>query len=233
MRKNILTVNNAKTTKGESLNVLTGILYLQPDNGLCPFAKSAGCEKDCLTTAGRMKMSLQTEARIRKTERFKNDYENFMLDLVYSIKRIELEAETNGMKPAVRLNGTSDILWERQSLYYKDKYYNNLMEMFPNVQFYDYTKIARRFERPLPPNYDLTFSYSGTNDYQPSVEKALKLKARIAIVFNGTQPDEYFGMKVVNGDEHDVRFIEPQGVIVGLKAKGKAVKSDSLFIIKV
>lgn len=158
MRKNVLTVNNAKTTKGESLNVLTGILYLQPDSILCPFAKSAGCDKNCLITAGRMKMNLQTEARIRKTERYKNDYENFMLDLVYSIKRIELEAEANGMKPAIRLNGTSDIMWERQSFYYKDKYYNNLMELFPNVQFYDYTKIARRFERPLPPNYDLTLA---------------------------------------------------------------------------
>ena len=110
------------------------------------------------------------------------------------------------------------------------------MEKFPNVQFYDYTKFPRR-DRTIPVNYHLTFSLSGEPD---SYEKAKAWFAdgfNVAVVWhldeNGRLPSDFLGRRVIDGDENDVRFRDPQGVIVGLKAKGAAVKADSKFVFGV
>jgi hypothetical protein len=107
----------------------------------------------------------------------------------------------------------------------------NIMQRFPDVMFYDYTKDANRTD--LPANYDLTFSYSGVPEFQPYVEKALDKGMRMAVVFRSVAkiPQMFKGIQVVNGDNSDVRDMDEQGVIVGLYAKGKAKRDTSGFVV--
>lgn len=227
---NLLTIENAKTIKGQILGILTGILYLAPwkesipygGGNLCPMA-SEGCGNTCLFSAGRGRFDSVRDARIKKTIYFYKERENFMNDLRASIKRIVRKAKKMNLIPAIRLNGTSDFPWHK----------TGIMEEFPDVQFYDYTKVVNRIFEKLPPNYHLTFSRSETN--QSHVEKVLNQSlVNIAMVFSTSDfPSEYLGRKVINGDEHDIRFLDQKGVIVGLKAKGKAKKDQSGFVVHI
>jgi hypothetical protein len=234
-RKLVLSIgNDAKTVKGAKIGFMTGILYLAPSNisgyQVCPMAKKANCEEACLYTAGRGAFTSIQSARIAKTKRFFEDTENFMLDLEFSINTVIRKAKKLGLTPLIRLNGTSDIIWENV----KFKNYANIFEAFPNVQFYDYTKIPTR--KNIPSNYDLTFSYSGVSTYQGAVKKALlndKL-SRIAVVFDKVEniPPDFEGKLVVNGDNSDVRHLDNKNVIVALYAKGKARKDLSGFVVR-
>ena len=221
---------DAKTTKGESLGFLTGILYLAPATttkwNTCSMAKIAQCDKACLYTAGRGAMNSVQKARIRKTEWFFEDRQSFMQQLVVDIDKLFFKAKRMGLTPLVRLNGTSDIRWESIPI----NGYKNIFEAFPDVQFYDYTKDANR--RDLPANYDLTFSYSGVEGFQPFVAKALKKQMRIAVVFRKEQdiPSTFMGIPVVSGDNSDVRHLDDK-VIVGLYAKGKAKLDTTGFVV--
>ena len=136
-----------------------------------------------------------------------------------------------GLSPRVRLNGTSDIRWETVRFTVDGTEYDNIFQMFPDVIFYDYTKDANRSE--LPSNYDLTFSYSGVDEFQPYVEKALAKGMRMAVVFRKEDqiPATFRGIPVVSGDKSDVRDLDDQGVIVGLYAKGKAVYDTTGFVV--
>lgn len=222
---------DAKTTKGESLGFLTGILYLAPATttkwNTCSMAKIAECDKACLYTAGRGAMNSVQQARIRKTEWFFESTESFMLQLAEDITKLVAKAKKLGLTPLVRLNGTSDIRWETIEVSYTKK---NIFQMFPEVQFYDYTKDVNR--KDLPANYDLTFSYSGVEGFQPFVAKALKKQMRIAVVFRKEQdiPTTFMGIPVVSGDNSDVRHLDDK-VIVGLYAKGKAKLDQTGFVV--
>lgn len=215
---NLLTTNNAKTIKGEKLGVKTYILYLSPYNqnskgvNICPMA-TLGCASACLFGSGRGSMANVVNGRRNKTEFFLADRELF-LDLLYiEIAQIELKHKLEGTDFVIRLNGTSDITWEKFKLKRTGK---NLFESFPQVQFYDYTKMHQRFAKPLPANYRLVFSRSENNE-----DKAMELIARginVAIVFDKL-PETYNGYTVINGDINDLRTKDPLGVIVGLKYK--------------
>jgi hypothetical protein len=230
---------DAKTIKGQVHGYLTGILYLAPSDisgvNLCPFAGLAGCEVACLYTAGRGAFSNVQLARINKANLFNKDRELFMLSLVYSIKKVIRDAIKQGLIPVIRLNGTSDIQWEKIGLTVDGIQYENIMEVFPQVQFYDYTKIPTRSN--IPTNYDLTFSYSGVESFQPVWQKALKndeLK-RFAVVFSkrDAMPTQFAGMNVIDGDSTDLRFLDKSNVIVGLYAKGKAKQDKTDFVVQV
>ena len=234
--KNILNISqNAKTVKGEKYGYLTGILYLAPSDisgyQVCPMAKIAKCELACLYTAGRGGMSSVKLARIAKTKRFFEDYDNFMNDLIFSINHLIRKAKKMNLTPLVRLNGTSDILWEKKAFTMLGKKYNNLMEYFPDTQFYDYSKIANR--KNLPVNYDLTFSYSGALDFIRQVQKAQLNNLRIAAVFRSIEsiPDTFLDRPVISGDNSDIRHTEDKNSIVALYAKGKAKNDTTGFII--
>ena len=230
---------DAKTIKGQVHGYLTGILYLAPSDisgvQLCPFAKLAGCEVACLYTAGRGAFSNVQLARIAKTKLFNHDREAFMASLVYSIKRVLKDALKQGLIPVIRLNGTSDIQFEKIPVEVDGVRYENIMQAFPTVQFYDYTKIPTRSD--IPANYDLTFSYSGVDTFQPVWNKALKNDElrRFAVVFSNRDrmPASFAEMPVVDGDSTDLRFLDKSNVIVGLYAKGKAKKDDSGFVVQV
>lgn len=221
---------DAKTTKGESLGFLTGILYLAPATttkwNTCSMAKVAQCDKACLYTAGRGAFSSVQQARIRKTEWFFTDRQSFMQQLVVDIDKLFFKAKRMGLTPLVRLNGTSDIRWESIPI----NGYKNIFEAFPDVQFYDYTKDANR--KDLPSNYDLTFSYSGVEGFQPFVTKALLNNMRMAVVFRKEKdiPQSFMGIPVVSGDNSDVRHLDDK-VIVGLYAKGKAKLDTTGFVV--
>lgn len=235
----LLNVNaNAKTDKSLKHGVLTGVMYLAPSNfareshTVCALAKLAGCEAACLYSAGRGRFTATQEARIRKTKFWLDDPEAFKALLVRDIESLIRKAEREGLTPAVRLNGTSDIRWERK--------FPEVFERFADVQFYDYTKIPHRGN--LPSNYHLTWSYSGANErYAAHLDTALQAGMNAAVVFRrktkrGNTPAEalpetWAGRPVVDGDEHDFRPLDPKGVIVGLRAKGDAVADTSGFVV--
>lgn len=230
--KNLLSISaDAKTIKGETIGYLTGILYLAPAKttkyNTCSMADKAQCDKACLYSAGRGAFNNVQQSRIDKTLYFYEDRENFMLQLAANIKALIKKAHSKGLKPLVRLNGTSDIRWENIPF----EYHANIMEAFPNVQFYDYTKDANR--KDLPANYDLTFSYSGVDSFAPYVEKAQSKGMRMAVVFRkeSSIPATFKGILVVSGDKSDVRHLDDQGVIVGLYAKGAAKRDTTGFVV--
>jgi len=234
--KALLSVSSdAKTIKGETLGFLTGILYLAPSTttkwNTCSMAKIAKCDVACLNSAGRGAFSSVQTARINKTTWFFTDRNDFMQQLVVDIAKLIQKAYKKGLKPLVRLNGTSDIRWE--TIGFTDVSgieYVNIFAAFPNTQFYDYTKDANR--KDLPKNYDVTFSYSGVEGFQPYVEKALLNNMRMAVVFRKEQdiPKTFMGIPVVSGDNSDVRHLDDK-VIVGLYAKGKAKLDQTGFVV--
>ena len=221
---------NYKTIKSEKVGVLTGIIYMSPYNlsgkNVCPGA-SAGCAAACLNTAGRGAMNVVQAARLKKTQRFFQDRQQFLWDLVNEISALRRKAKAKGMKAAVRLNGTSDLPYERYKVRDTGK---NIMQLFPDVQFYDYTKLENRIVgQQLPANYHLTFSRAEDNDHKLA---AVLEHTSAAVVFSGELPATWRGYPVIDGDEHDARFTDAgAGVIIGLTAKGKARHDASGFVV--
>lgn len=239
----LLTTGNPKTMKGQGFGYLTAILHLAPARlsgyNVCPMA-TVGCSAACLNTAGRGGIfkpgettNVIQKARIRKTKMFYENRDAFMLQLVKEITNFVKLAAKHGLTPAIRLNGTSDIRWETMTAphptdtdgFDRPMIYSNLMSVFPNVQFYDYTKLSNR--KNLPKNYHLTFSLAESNEADAIA--ALKNGMNVAAVFHKV-PKVYLGHPVIDGDKSDLRFLDARGVIVGLKAKGKAKRDTSGFV---
>jgi hypothetical protein len=222
----LLSTANPKIQKGTKLGYLSFILHLAPatlsGKETCP-KRTAGCTAACLNTAGRGGMfrkgentNIIQQARIRKTRMFFEARDAFMAALEADIKLGIRQAAKLGLTPVFRLNGTSDLAWEKYGI----------IEKFPQVQFYDYTKVLGRKIAHLQ-NYHLTFSAADGND--ADVAKAVSAGMNVAAVFDKL-PSEYMGREVINADEHDLRFLDPKGVIAGLKAKGRAKKDTSGFV---
>jgi hypothetical protein len=231
--KMLLTTQNAKTSKGEDLGYLTGILYMAPANmvegvNVCKFA-SVGCKKACLYSAGRGKFSNVQKARIAKTEFFRDNLEGFKTSLVWSINSVIRKASKQGLKPCIRLNGTSDIPYE--TLEIKDG--KNIFEVFPEIQFYDYTADHTRLKALTGTwkNYHLTFSRKESRANNVAAEKLLSIGVNVAAVYSNIDKALQDDNKI-NGDLHDLRFLDGHGgKIVALKAKGDAKKDTSGFVI--
>ena len=243
MSLKLLSTGNPKVLKGIKQGYNTYILHLAPaslsGHNTCPKA-TEGCKMACLNTAGRGGMFKKGEstntiqmARIRKTQLFFNNREEFMSLLVKDILLAIKQSKRLGLTPVIRLNGTSDISWEKYPVKMGNVFYSNIFEAFGYIQFYDYTKILGRKVKNIP-NYHLTFSMADGN--YMDCKQAVVEGYNIAVVFGikkGTKmPEKYFNhnMSVYNGDESDLRFLDPKGVIVGLYAKGKAKKDTSGFV---
>lgn len=217
----LLTISNTKTRKGEKKGYFTGILHLLPANlsgkNVCPKA-SKGCKAACLNTAGHGRFDSVQNARLRRTQLYFGNRLKFEQDLKADIQKLIIRAGKLGMKPAIRINGTSDL----PALAIK------MAKMFPKVKFYDYSKISKIAELDLPKNYDVTFSRSESNEAEmlPLVDKGFNL----AVVFKEL-PKTYKGYKVIDGDKTDLRFKDKKGVIVGLSAKGKAKQDNTGFVV--
>ena len=232
----LLSTANPKIQKGTKLGFLSFILHLAPatlsGKETCP-KRTAGCTMACLNTAGRGGMfkkgentNMIQQARIRKTKYFFENREGFLRDLVADIKLAIKQAAKLGLTPVFRLNGTSDLSWEKYTVPGTDV---NIFQLFPNVQFYDYTKVLGRKVADIK-NYHLTFSAADGND--ADVAQAVKQGMNVAVVFDKL-PDTYLGRTVFNADDTDLRFLDPKGVVAGLKAKGKAKKDMSGFVRRV
>jgi len=230
--------NNAKTIKGDKVSsYVTAILYLAPADlsgfgNVCPMAILAGCKDGCLNLAGMGIYSNVQKARINKTIRWFQNKDSFLNDLYSDITKFVAKCEKANRLPAIRLNGTSDIKFEN----YPVKGFANIFEAFPNVQFYDYTKIMKRAYKKLPANYHLTLSYSDANQSYAlsAIQAHKKTGVNLAIVVRTkAQAQAYIAANknAVSGDETDLRFLDKSNSIVVLYAKGKAKKDDSGFVI--
>lgn len=229
----MLNFSNAKTPKGEKKGYLTGVLYLSSANSVaenytvCANAEQAGCKTGCLVTAGRGRYAKVQAARYRKTLLYMFDRAKFYSILESDIQSASRKAAKMGYKLAIRLNGTSDIAWENTHLPTFIKKQGGIL--------YDYTKIPERLAK-VKKGYNLVLSYSEHNTvYALKIQRAMQEypKANVAVVFNGPLPATYLGRKVIDGDETDLRFLDPKGVVVGLKAKGRAKQDKGGFVIHV
>ena len=227
----LLSTANPKIQKGTKLGYLSFILHLAPatlsGKETCP-KRTAGCTAACLNTAGRGGMFKKGEttntiqkARIRKTEYFFNDRDGFMKDLYKDIVKAKKFAEKQGLIPVFRLNGTSDLSWEKYEVGTTGM---NLFQLFPTTQFYDYTKVLGRKVAQYP-NYHLTFSKADGND--ADVAEALLQGMSVVAVYDEIPAG------VPSADETDLRFLDPKGIMLGLKAKGRAKKDTTGFVIRI
>lgn len=237
----LLSTGNPKVLKGMKQGYNTYILHLAPANlsgyETCP-KRTAGCTSACLNTAGRGGMFKKGEntnviqqARIRKTKMFFENRFDFMTQLVKDIELGIKQSTKKNLVPVFRLNGTSDLAWEKYEAVRAGKLYRNIFMAFPEVTFYDYTKILGRKVKDIP-NYDLTFSDADGNaeDVLNAIEQGYNIATVFGVKKTEALPKYYMGLPVFNGDESDLRFLDPKGVVVGLYAKGKAKKDTSGFV---
>jgi hypothetical protein len=265
-------LDSPKAVKAMGYGYLNAINYMAPAatagvGNLCPHA-SPGCLALCLGWySGQAGMLSNAEletgtnavraSRQRKARLFMQDRPAFMRDMVAGIEAAQRRAKALGLQLCVRLNGATDIAWEGLRLtrpaHFSEHGYRvgdqaNIFDLFPDVQFVDYTKNVRRAlahaNHMLPANYHLTFSRSETNE--ADCAEVLAKGGNVAVVFAGDLPKHYIMnanfdqgrkahvAKVVNGDLHDLRHLDPRGgVIVGLSPKGRKARADqSGFVVR-
>lgn len=242
MKLNLLGSQNAKTIKGEKTQgIKTYILYLAPHTmnskgiNLCSHA-TEGCKASCLFSSGNAMFPKVVESRIKKSNLFVENRNEFFSLLIADLINIKNKHSRELNKIAIRLNGTSDIPYEKYII--EDN--KNIFEMFPEVQFYDYTKNPIRMKKDLPSNYHLTFSYSEKVG-DDILNDILSSGKNVAVVFDKKLPNEWMNSKVVDGDVDDVRFNNVggfRGLIIGLKYKKVVTEgakndiSENDFVVK-
>jgi hypothetical protein len=247
----LFSCDSPKAIKADKFGFINAILYMAPHKlagvgNLCSHA-SPGCIALCLGHySGQASMVSDLErddnsvrrSRREKAQRFMRDRAAFVADVVHSVEQLEYRAGSLGKKLCVRMNGATDIAWEGIPVMRGAKKFANIFEAFPQLPFVDYTKNPRRFERALPANYHLTFSRSETN-----VDDCARLIARgvnVAVVFGGAKPDLFGLDDVVDGDQHDLRHLDPKasdahprGYVIGLSPKGRKAKADRTgFVVR-
>lgn len=222
----LLSTGNTKLEKSKKLGWKTYGLSLSPagisGKQFCPH-RSRGCELACLNTSGRGQTHKVQNSRLKKSLFFINEREAFLDLLNKELKNIQAYGKKRNIPISCRLNVLSDLPW------------HNLidMESYPFIQFYDYTPNPKRMfqflQGELPKNYHLTFSRK--EDNHSVCELVSSAGGNVAAVFDKL-PEIYFGKPVIDGDETDLRFLDPKNCIVGLKAKGKAKKDQSGFVVQ-
>ena len=240
----LLTVDGQpKTSKGEKRGYLTAVMHFAPHKlsgfNVCAHA-TVGCAAACLNTAGRGGINLDENglntiqaARIRRTRYFKRDKSGFMDMLKKEIDAHIRKAKRKNLVPVFRLNGTSDLPWERVRFHG----HKNVFTAYPDMQFYDYTKIPVAKRDLTIPNYHLTFSLAESNrqDAIDAINAGINVAAVVRVKKSAPIPSPFnFGGRyraVVNGDETDLRFTDAPGAVVGLRAKGKAKTDTSGFVV--
>jgi hypothetical protein len=233
---------NAKTSKSDKTQdkYLTAITYMAPAKIAVEWARlnnitvpnfnfctgsSVGCRENCLFFSGRGQMLSIKQARINKSIFFLQNRDKFTAQLKAELGAFEKKCKKIGKLPAVRLNGTTDLILER--------IFPNLFNEFSNIQFYDYTKVYSRLLKPIAPNYHLTFSLHEDNLEQAKLVLANKL-ANVAVVFRPNMPNSFLNSEVLDGNSHDLRFLDKgKGNIVGLIANGKLKKANTNFVIDI
>lgn len=257
--KRFFSFDSPKAIKAAKYRYLNAINYMAPHKSagvgnLCPDA-TGPCIALCLgRESGQASMvSAATnwtngvrDSRERKARYFMTERQTYMLEMLAHIAAAIRTAKRKRVKLCVRPNGSTDVAYEglrvmlsadvaatlsRVSGHVVTPGAHTIFTAFPKVQFVDYTKSARRFERTLPSNYDLTFSRSESNE--PDAIKILERGRNVAVVFAGLKPKRWNGYRVIDGDQHDLRHLDPKGVVVGLSPKGNKAKRDtSGFVVR-
>lgn len=218
----LLSPLNEKTPKGEALGYLTAILYLAPatlagGKTVCPHSTEA-CREGCLFHAGRGRTPRVFNARIRRTEFWLEAPDLFLERLADDLEIMERVADQHGMRLAIRLNGTSDVLWERDA--------PDLFTAFPRARFYDYTR-APLHHRRVPGNWHLTWSLADRPAGEALPQFITGHSVAVVVPEERKRPDgeraRVLGMdlRFVDGDLHDLRFLDPAPAIVQLRPKGR------------
>lgn len=211
----------AKHIKAFKYNELTYSLYLSPADTsgyeVCPL-RTKECTHACLNESGLNKIDTKhnkiNKSRISKTKLFFENRDFFMSWIIDEITAAKNKANRLGMRFSVRLNNTSDISPEQFSINGK-----NILEIFNDSQFYDYSKVYRRIDLAKKyNNYDLTFSYSGDNK-EDCIRAIEEDNTRVAVVFKDEIPKKFWGYDVLGGDEYDMRYYDPKDIIIGLLFK--------------
>ena len=249
----IFSTDSAKATKASGYGYLNAIHYMAPFTlggvgNLCPNA-SPECVALCLGQySGQAAMVADIEngtnnvreSRKRKAQLFMASRAAYLNEVAREIVKVLAKAKRDGLAPCIRLNGSTDISWERIRFDLEAKTIAKLapltgqlrrtngvtlLELFHWVQFVDYTKNANRLGK-APSNLDLTLSYSARNSAE--CVKALLAGHNVAMVFHGGLPGSFAGFPVIDGDKHDLRHLDPKGgFIVGLSPKGNKAKKDA------
>jgi len=243
---------NPKTLKGAAAGYETGIMHFAPARlggfEVCQY-RTAGCTASCLHTAGHAAIhkagEIENEIELARLARKRMFFQNraaFNRLMIKEVAQIERRALAHGMLPATRPNGTSDLPWETLAIGANGE---TILELYPDVQFYDYTKNPKRAianaRGEHPANYHLTFSLAESN--ADDAWEVLAAGGNVAAVFNICkcrrackheipEGQTYKGYPVINGDKHDLRFLDPKCVIVALKAKGQAKHDCTGFVIR-
>jgi len=245
MQNRIFSTDSPKAVKSLGYGYLNAIHYMAPHDiagvgNLCP-RSTAGCRALCLGLwSGQASMVSRNTtqdqgnsvraSRKAKARRFMRDRAAYMRDIVRAIELAERKATRDKLTLCVRMNGSTDIAWEGVACERNGLRYRNLFEAFPALQFVDYTKIAARLKRALPVNYHLTLSRAETNEVE--CIDALGQGHNVAVVFRSARPATWHGFTVIDGDKHDLRHLDPKGVVVGLSPKGRKAKRDrSGFVV--
>jgi len=233
---------NPKIDKNGKLNVLTLPLHLAPHklsgHNVCASA-TIGCSNACIHYAGNPAyMPQKQKSRIARTRLYFANRALFIEILRREIKALLRRATVLDMRPAVRLNATSDIKFEFVRYDIGNGKELTLFSEFPQLQLYDYTKHSNR--KNLPANYHLTFSLAEDNHLK-AIE-AFNNGFNIAVVFDTKRgqalPEQFTidagnGLKisapVFDGDYTDYRPSDKRGII-GLRAKGKARHDKTGFV---
>ena len=196
-------------------------LSMLPDRIICAGSKAAGCMDACLKEAGLAAVYDSVNiARQAKTDYWHSDQAGFLAQLRRELANFKKLCDKQGMQGVVRLNVLSDIPFEK----------HGIPQQFPELFFYDYTKQAYRLGK-TPANYRLMFSYSDRPQYRGQVAAALPTGVPIAVVFKNAMPSEYLGRRVINGDLSDLDNVMAGPVVVGLTAKGPALRDGSGFVV--
>jgi hypothetical protein len=212
---------SVKHQKSLKYGELTLSLYLAPAKmsgyEVCP-GRTAECTRLCLNQSGKNigpqkeRGDFINQSRITKTRLFFEEREFFMDWLIFEVEAAIRKSIRTGLKLSIRLNNTSDLSPE---LFTKDG--KNILEMYPDIQFYEYTKVPSRVKlMERYPNYDVTFSYTGYN--WETCKQMLENNTRVAVVFKKV-PEVWEGYEVIDGDAYDMRYKDDKQVIVGLKYK--------------
>lgn len=224
--------SSAKVSKSRSKGYLTRVCYLS--SALYCTHSTPGCRSVCLGfTSGRMGTPEATMARDRRSALYAVDTKAFLDLLREDLHKLCYDAETEGLKPACRLNGTSDIPYEVL-------HPEILEEWSDRVTFYDYSRVPSRVKRYVeatvndptmwPWNYSLCLSASESN--HEHVESVLEMGGTVSIVFWPDLPRKWNGWEVIDGDRDDLRHLDPRPCVVGLRAKGIARNDLSGFVVQ-
>jgi hypothetical protein len=237
MFSHFFSLDNPKAVKAHKFGWLNAINYMAPHKlagvgNLCPNA-SSGCIELCLgVTSGNAAMyPTVLRSRIAKAQWFMNDRKAFMDHAAKKIRQAQAAARRVRKRLCVRMNGSTDIAWE--SLHVQGEL--SLVAQFPKIQFVDYTKSVKRAlahaRGQLPANYHLTFSRSETNEAQ--CLEVLAAGGNVAVVSSLPRPTTWNDYPTIDGDAHDLRHLDPKGVVVWLSPKGaKAKATQSGFVLR-